>query len=184
MRYNVAQLLRGPVGEKREYALDEEIGFLDQEIDPVRRLAGSVSLIRTSQGILVTGRLRTALRVVCRRCLEPSQAEVELDLEEEFYPTVPMDGAALDRVLEEELDEAALIDEYHILDLGEVIRQELLMAVPMGALCRPDCAGLCSRCGGNRNLGECQCEESLPDPRWAELAALLAPELESTERSD
>ena len=92
--------------------------------------------------------------------------------------------APLDEVPDEDDDEALLIDEHHILDLSEVIRQGLWLAAPEEALCRPDCAGLCPRCGGNRNLGECNCDEASVDPRWAALQALLSDESDSQERSD
>lgn len=174
MRYNVAQLLKGPTGGRRQYDLDEEIGNLDPDLVAVRRLVGSVTLTRTSQGILVTGRLRTALRGECLRCLESCDVEVELDLEEEFYPVVYMDNVPLDRVPKEDRDEALRIDEHHILDLSEVVRQGLWLALPEKILCRPDCAGLCPRCGGNRNLGECRCEQEPVDARWAALQALLS----------
>ena len=184
MRYNVAQLLKGPTGARRQYDLKEESGNLDPELEPIRPLLGTVTLMRTSQGILVTGKLRTALQVTCRRCLEPCSTEVELNLEEEFHPTVRIAEAVLDEVPDEEYDEALLIDEHHTLDLSEVIRQGLWLAIPMESLCRPDCAGLCPHCGGNLNAGECQCDQIPTDPRWAALQALLASEPDSEERSD
>ncbi len=85
-----------------------------------------------------------------------------------------MAKAPLDEVPDEDEDEALLIDEHHVLDLSEVIRQGLLLVDPRQTLCRPDCAGLCPRCGGNRNLGECNCDEGLRDPRWAALQTLLS----------
>lgn len=184
MLYNVAQLLRGSTGAERRYDLSEEIRSLDQGLEPISPLVGSVTLMRTSQGILVTGRLRTRLRMTCHRCLESMDAEVELDLEEEFYPLVHSGEASLDDVPEEEYDEALLIDEHHVLDLSEVIRQGLWLAAPMEALCRADCAGLCPRCGGNRNLGKCLCDEIVVDPRWVVLRTLLSDESKLQERSD
>lgn len=184
MQYNVAQLLKGPIGAERRYAMREEIQGLDPELEPVSPLVGSVTLLRTSQGILVTGRLRTMLRMACHRCLEPMIGEVVLDLEEEFHPAAHFAEASLDKVPEEDYDEALLIDEHHVLDLSEVIRQELWLFSPMEALCRPDCAGLCPECGGNRNLGECRCAETAIDPRWAVLQSLLSDESKSQERSD
>jgi uncharacterized protein len=89
----------------------------------------------------------------------------------------------VDDIPEEDRDEAVLIDVHQILDLTEVIRQGLWLAMPEKTLCRPDCAGLCPNCGGNRNLGECHCE-ALSDPRWASLQALLTEETDSKERSD
>jgi uncharacterized protein len=179
MRYNVAQLIKGPTGAFRQYDLHADIGSLDPELQPVRPLVGSVTLMRTTQGILVTGKLQTELRTECRRCLEPCDALVELEIEEEFYPTVRIADAPVDEVPATDRDEALRIDEHHILDLSEVVRQALWLAAPMEAVCRPDCAGLCPTCGGNRNLGECQCEEVPIDPRWAALQALLSNEPDS-----
>lgn len=179
MRYNVAQLVKGPTGAQRKYDLRETIGDLDPDLEPVVPLVGSITLMRTSQGILVTGTLRTRLRTTCMRCLEEAELEVQLDLEEEFHPVTYIGDVPLDDVPEEEYDEALLIDEHHMLDLREVIRQGLWLAAPMETLCRPDCAGLCPRCGGNRNLGECQCDEAAVDPRWAALQILLPNEPDS-----
>lgn len=184
MRYNVAQLLKGPIGSCRQFNLSEEIGDLDPDLEPLRPLIGSIELLRTSQGILVTGKLRTRIRTACRRCLEPADVDVELDLEEEFYPIVQIGDAPIDEISDEDYDEALLIDELHTLDLHEVVRQGLWLAAPMEALCRLDCAGLCPTCGRNRNLGECSCRETAIDPRWAALQALLSEEQESQERSD
>jgi uncharacterized protein len=184
MRYNVAQLLKGPTGATRKYLFEEEIDRLDPDLTPLSPLVGSVTLMRTSQGILVTGRLRTTLEGTCRRCLERCEVKVPLVLEEEYYPVTRIADAPIDEVPEEERDEALLIDERHTLDLSEVIRQGLWLAMPMEALCRPDCAGLCPRCGGNRNLGECRCEEAPVDPRWAALQAFFSSEQDSKERSE
>jgi uncharacterized protein len=184
MQYNVAHLLKGPTGAERRYEVREEIRDLDPDLDPISPLVGSIKLMRTSQGILVTGRLRTTLEMTCHRCLEPMIGEVQIELEEEFHPVVRFEEASLDQVLDEDDDEALLIDEHHVLDLTEVIRQGLWLAAPMEALCRPDCAGLCPRCGGNRNLGECVCDEVVIDPRWAALQSLLSDESKSQERSD
>ena len=184
MQYNVAQLLKGPTGAEKRYEVNEEIRDLDPDLEPTGPLVGSIKLMRTSQGILVTGKLRTSLRLTCHRCLEPMVGEVELDLEEEFHPLAHFAEASLDDVPEEDRDEALVIDEHHLLDLREVIRQGLWLAEPMEALCSPDCEGLCPRCGGNRNLGECNCEDVVLDPRWAALQTLLSDDSISQERSD
>jgi uncharacterized protein len=184
MRYNVAQLLKGPTGGTRKYELNEEIDHLDPDLVPLRPLTGTVTLMRTTQGILVTGKLRTVLEGSCKRCLESCAVKVVLNLEEEFYPVVHIAEVPVDDTPEEDRDEALQIDERHILDLREVVRQGLWLVKPMEALCRPDCAGLCPRCGGNRNLGECRCDQVPIDPRWAALQALLSNDSDSNERSD
>jgi uncharacterized protein len=184
MRYNVAQLLKGPSGGCRQYKLEDDIRYLDAELEPLRPLVGTITLMRTSRGILVTGNLRTALQATCRRCLEPCEIEVEFDLEEEFYPAARIADVPLDDVPEEEQDEALLIDSHHILDLSEVVRQALWLFGPEKAICKPDCAGLCPTCGGNRNEGACDCLQAPIDPRWTTLQALLLDEQDSQERRD
>lgn len=179
MRFNVAQLIKGPTGGSRQYDLDEELDHLDFGLELVRPLQGSVALLRTSQGILVTGTLWTRLRAECRRCLESFDVEVHIDLEDEFLPIVRMENAPVDDVPAEERDEALVIDRDHILDLSEVVRQEMWLALSAENVCRPDCAGLCPSCGGNRNLGECHCAAEPIDPRWAALGALLPNESDS-----
>jgi uncharacterized protein len=175
MRFNVAQLIRGPIGQKREYHLEEDITDLDPDLTPVAPLTGVIQFTRTSQGILVTGRAETTLEFTCDRCLEPYRQDVAVELEEEFYPTVDPGETPLDEVSDiDREDEALRIDEHHTLDLWEVVRQNLMLAVPVHPVCRPDCAGLCPRCGENRNEGLCQCPPDTVDPRWASLQAWVA----------
>jgi uncharacterized protein len=184
MRFNVAQLIKGPTGASREYDVHERVGKLDGQVELLEPVVGSVTLMRTSQGILVTGRLGTKMRAECRRCLEPYDADVVVELEEEFLPVVRIGDAPVDEVPEKERDSDLLIDADHILDLSEVLRQELWLAVPSDGVCRPDCSGLCAQCGGNLDSGECSCVQAPIDPRWAALQALVSDEPDSQERSD
>jgi uncharacterized protein len=177
MQYNVAQLLRAQTGAIRHHEIDEPAEDVQVLLDgdgvsahgPVQ---GTVTLMRTTDGILVTGQLTTTVQLTCDRCLEPFEETVTLELEESFRPTIDIDsGAALPPIKGEEL--ATLIDEHHILDLSEVVRQMILLATPMHPVCRPDCKGLCPQCGQNLNEGQCDCEIQIADPRWSKLQALL-----------
>ena len=60
-----------------------------------------------------------------------------------------------------------------VIDLGEVMREQFFLALPMKPLCRPDCKGLCPICGANRNRQQCECREEWVDPRLAGLKNLL-----------
>jgi len=171
MRYNVSQLLKAHSGVSRHYEMEADIQGLDEEIKPRDLLRGEIQLMRTTQGILVTGHLRTVVELTCDRCLEPFTVPVEMDLEEEFRPTVDIGTGASLPVVEEEAGQGT-IDDHHTLDLAEVVRQGLLLAIPMHRLCRPDCAGLCPECGQNLNEGPCQCQRRVEDPRWAALKEL------------
>ena len=74
---------------------------------------------------------------------------------------------------DEEDEPATEIDDHHMLSLGPVLWQNIMLALPARALCRPGCAGLCPSCGQNLNLGPCGCQPE-PDPRWAALDAVRA----------
>jgi uncharacterized protein len=175
---NVAQLLKESIGATRSVTVLADVYRLAPELahaavpagNEQPELSGRVRLMRTGDGILVQGDLSAELTLPCSRCLEPVVVPIDVEVEEVFAPTIDITtGQALKP---EEEDRALWIDEHHILDLSEVLRQDLFVAVPMHPICREDCAGLCSTCGQNLNEGSCNCAPE-PDPRWASLAALL-----------
>lgn len=172
MRYNVAQLLKAPSGQSRQYTLQEDISHLDPDIVPLTLLAGDIQFLRSADGIFVFGTLHTSLELVCVRCLTSFAWPLEFTLEEEFRPTIDIyTGAALPLPLDDEV--ATQIDAHHEIDLAEVIRQNLLLAIPLQPLCRSQCAGLCPSCGKNWNEGPCKCHTIEIDPRLKKLQALL-----------
>ncbi len=171
MRFNVAQLLKEPVGSTRKYHLAEEIQDLDEEVKLTHPVEGAIRLIHTTEGVLVSGQLHTEVELTCSRCLESFSTAVDFMLEEEFHPTIDINSGAKLPLLDGE-DRATLIDGQHIIDLLEVMRQDILLALPPRPLCKPDCAGLCSQCGQNLNEGPCTCEQPLGDPRWEVLRTL------------
>jgi len=138
----------------------------------VKPLRGRVKFLRTSDGILVTGHLQTEVNLPCRRCLTPVVVPVAVDLEEQFRPSI--DLITGQNVPLQAGDEAATrTDAHHMLDLTEVVRQNLLLTVPMSPLCSAQCRGLCPGCGANLNEGPCSCQREEGDPRLAALRDLL-----------
>ncbi len=176
LRFNVAQLLRDPVGASRRAEVELRLGELaPKELGETPGLAdatlrGAVRLMHTNAGVLTTGNFRTEIVETCARCLEPVTVPLETDVEEVFAPTV--DILTGKSITPDEEDQALWIDEHHVLDLSEVLRQDVLIAIPITTLCREDCRGLCPRCGQNLNAGTCTCEPE-PDPRWGPLLNLL-----------
>jgi uncharacterized protein len=171
---NVAGLLGSTPGTTRRYPLsDVRLDFGGElRVEPI---AGSVRLTRTNRGLLVDGRLATALVEPCGRCLTPVRAAVEVDLQEEALPTVDLDtGKPVDLVDEPDV---LHIDEHHILDLEPAVRDAINLAEPMRVLCREACAGLCPECGRDLNV-EPHVHEPELDPRLAPLARLLQNERE------
>jgi len=166
VRINVAQQLKAPIGTARDYDADETVTIAGND----SRVQGEAKLVRTDRGILVKGTLHTEVEVVCSRCLSPFRCPLELNIEEEYFPVIDVvSGASLP--LPEEPG-SFTIDEHHVLDLTEAIRQYALLAIPMKPLCRPGCAGLCPNCGHNLNQGPCGCSSQGIDPRWSKLKNL------------
>jgi uncharacterized protein len=172
LRINVAQLLKAPTGGSRRLELHDDIAGIDEELSVQSPLAGAVSLIRTADGILVTASLETSVQLECCRCLETFSIPIRVEIEEEFHPTIDIHTGAVLPVSDTEED-ATTIDEHHVLDLTEVVRQALFLALPMNPLCKKDCAGLCPLCGTDLNQEQCQCEPDTVDPRLEALRQLL-----------
>lgn len=172
MRYNVSQLLKEHVGGTRNYQLNQDISDLDPSLKPLTDLNGSVNLIRTNDGILVRAKLHTSVELSCSRCLTQFSMPIRFSIDEEFLPLTDINtGARLP--LADGADPAATIDSNHILDLSEVVRQDLMLALPLVPLCRNECKGLCPNCGQNWNEGTCECDDRDLDPRFAALKQLL-----------
>jgi uncharacterized protein len=168
MQINVAQLLKAPIGSTRDYEIKQVIDITGDGASSL--VQGKVSLMRTDRSILVKGTLDTGVELTCSRCLSPFDCSLTISIEEEYYPTTDVDtGAAI--AVPDELG-CFTIDENHVLDLTEAVRQYALLAIPMKPLCREDCAGLCPYCGHNLNLGPCGCPPRGADPRWSELNKL------------
>lgn len=166
MQYNVSQLLKGPIGAVQEKAIDEDISAWQDELACVGPAVGRVHLLRTDAGILVQGWIETRVRLMCSRCLAEFEITLQATVEEEFRAGGQF--ATQNRTSDEATDPALQIDDQHTLDLREVVRQQLLLALPLHPICRLDCAGLCSQCGEDLNNGPCGCERE-EDPRWSAL---------------
>lgn len=167
--FNVAQLLKEPVGAVRRHEMNEDLGMVDA-VDDHCQIQGEVELLRTASGILATGLLVASYRAECSRCIEDARGSVSLAFEEEFAPTVDLrTGAVLKQKL---LPEASTINEHNELDLLDVVRQQAIVSLPMQPLCRPDCAGLCPTCGRDRNVEPCGCLAGAPASAFAVLRGL------------
>ena len=168
MQINVSQLLKESIGSSREYKVDEAVDIAGDERGSTVR--GDISLLRTQRGILVRGELRTGLELTCSRCLSTFRSPLNINFEEEYVQTVDV-NSGLPLELSEEPG-SFTIDEHHVIDLSEAIRQYALLAIPMKPLCRVDCAGICQECGHNLNQGPCGCLVQTVDPRWSKLMNL------------
>ncbi|MBI4233376.1 MAG: DUF177 domain-containing protein [Chloroflexi bacterium] len=171
MRFNVAQLLKEAVGSFRQDTLDEIFPRLEDA--GVAWVRGEVKFTKTDRGIWVQGTLQTRAASVCGRCLAEYQQPLTIRFDEEYLPTLDIVTGISLPVTDQEQG-AFRIDEHHMLDLLEAVRQYAITSQPMKPLCQDDCRGLCPVCGGNRNEVACDCGTPRVEPRWNELLKLLA----------
>ena len=191
MQYNVAQLLKEPTGAIRLYELSEDLSDLDPELDVLGPLVGALQLIRTNSGVLVLGDLSTAVRATCNRCLEPIVLPVRFRLAENFRPLTEVETGRYLRPDEyegdaEDLeDEALLINEQHILNISEIVRQNIWLALPMYPGCNWEGSGECPNLAKIvpdemadvrllRDDEPVEPDSQEVDPRWAALLKLQA----------
>ena len=168
--------------ELRPLHFDQEFqpGTLDFGPDAVQRTAleakGQADLVEEIEGqrripdIRLRGKLVTSLEAPCARCVDPVQYDVktEFDL---LYRPINADKHPDEAAISEAETEIGFYQGDGI-QLEDVLKEQVLLALPAKMLCREDCKGLCPQCGKNLNQGSCQCEVKVSDPRWAALESI------------
>ncbi|KRV50983.1 metal-binding protein [Wenjunlia vitaminophila] len=123
------------------------------------------------EGVLVTGTAQAPLEGECVRCLEPLERQFAVDFQELYsYPGAEGPGGDAGEGDEEE----TLTLEGEMFDLEPVLRDAVVLALPLQPVCRDDCPGLCPECGA-RLADEPDHHHEAVDPRWAALQDLVAP---------
>ena len=118
----------------------------------------------------VAGHLTGEIELDCSRCLEPFTLPMATDFDLRYVPRTENVGEG-EREVEEDDLATAFYDEDQI-DLGHLIMEQFQLALPMKALCKEACKGLCPTCGTNLNTGSCDCNAKWEDPRFAALKAM------------
>src|SRR5207302_16061 len=136
MLYNVAQLMKASVGTSLEYEIHEEDIQLDEDLNIISPIDGHVRIRRINQGLLIDGWVDLTLELSCTRCLKEFEQPMHVPFMEQFYPTVDvLTGLA---VPPSEEEDAFPIDDHHLVDLTEAIRQQVLLTLPQLVAC-PQC---------------------------------------------
>ena len=120
--------------------------------------------------IRLKGRFAGNFAAPCARCLEPVKTPLSADYDLIFRP-LGVDAGSPERAISAQETEIGYYQGDSLL-LEDVLREQVLLSLPARTLCKPDCKGLCPRCGKNRNLEACTCEEGPSDPRWEALSGL------------
>ena len=175
---NVAQLLQEPPGATRQFDFSDRIAAVADEVPLRGAVRGHARLTRTNDGILVHAEHVAPVTLECARCLNDVKTQVRGAIDEEFLPSVDLrTGVPVDLEGEEEQPR---IDEHHEIDLDEVLRQNILTALPLQPLCEATCPGLCAHCGERLDQSHKQHPEGAdddvpvdPSSPFAQLAVLL-----------
>lgn len=149
--------------EPSAFAADEDYRI----VSPVHLAAG---VRKDHAKVRVNGRVQATLGLACSRCLEGFAVPVDAAFELMYLP-VATEAAAGDQGVEED-DLGTSYYRDGVIDLGDLVREQLSLALPMKPLCQDACRGLCQECGTNLNSGSCSCARRWDDPRLAPLEAL------------
>jgi uncharacterized protein len=168
-----------PEGLELDEALDTVSlhmeGETEVELRPGARLLCHVDLVDGTT-VHVRGRFGGTLGTECGRCLELYTLAVAQELDLFYLPRAA--GRPQEQEEDVELSDRDVVVGYYEgekLDLGEVMREQILLGMPLKRLCREDCRGRCVTCGQNLNQGACACPpaEEPVDPRLAPLRKLF-----------
>jgi uncharacterized protein len=148
-----------------------EPGALDFTSENLRQLGPLVwnaTAERAGEEIRIAGSLAVSMETSCSRCLEPAKVDVQrpFDL---FFRESDEDMYDEDEVELSEEDMRTAFFSGTELAIGDILREQVLLALPMKALCRLDCKGLCPVCGTNRNLNTCTCTTEEFSPHMEKL---------------
>lgn len=157
--------------ERLERTYDSEA--FGKDADAFRVIAPvevTADIRKDAQKVRLVGRVTTGLELDCSRCLESFAVPIDANFDVLFLPAAANTGDAEQEVGDEDLGVSFYKDD--TIDLGEVLREQFYLALPMKPLCREDCRGLCPVCGKNRNRESCDCQSQWVDPRLDALRKL------------
>jgi uncharacterized protein len=169
MRIELVNLEHGRSDFDHVYQPDE-LGSFDDRVSLVApvNVTGKVRLAGTE--LFVNGHIETRARVECDRCLKPIELPVNADFDLQYIPGGAYESSGAVELTQEEMSISVFDGE--AIDVDEIVKEQVLLAVPTRMLCRPDCKGICPDCGIDKNTGDCACGTNEIDPRWAALKNL------------
>jgi uncharacterized protein len=140
-----------------------------RQIGPLKA-AGKAELVSDLLAeVRVAGHLSVRMQADCDRCLEQADCPIEGDFELYYRPVA--EGLGEEKVLDPGEVEMGFYEGDGV-DLNDVLREFVLLSLPMQRLCRVGCKGICPVCGQNRNLSQCQCQAETADDRWSALKSI------------
>lgn len=150
----------------------EAFGLTREEFRLVAPVDFAADATKDGAKARLVGRVSTRVELPCSRCLETHQIPVEANFDLLFLPAAEDTGAPEGEISDADVGVSFYTDDQ--IDLAEVVREQIFLALPMKPLCREDCQGLCPECGVNRNNETCSCATEWVDPRMDALRRFRA----------
>jgi len=150
-----------------------EFDFADsgmRQTTPLRTEGEAELFPHTGGEVRVKGKVETDLETDCDRCLAPTTYHVASEFDLFYQPAAVVAGE--DEIALNEGDAEIAFYELPGLELEQIVREQVLLQIPMQRVCKPECKGICPLCGVNRNEVSCQCEAHPGDDRWRALESV------------
>ena len=169
MRIEVESLTEAPKPFAHTYR-PEEVALDEEEharLTSHAAVEGTAS--RKGEEIRLRGTINAEVEVLCDRCLAAVRLPLEVEFDTAFIPQAA-EAVKTENVELLSADLGLSAYEGDAVDLDELVREQIMLALPSRRLCGEECKGLCPKCGADLNAGDCSCDRSETDPRWAALA--------------
>jgi uncharacterized protein len=159
--------LEGGKGDFAHVYQPDELNPVDERVRLTKPAAINGKIRLSGNDVFVNGHLDTQAQVECDRCLQLVEVPVNADFELEYITGSDYESSEAAELTEAEMSVSVFDGE--AIDVDEIVKEQILLAVPTRMLCREDCKGICPECGIDRNTGQCNCVKEDVDPRWAAL---------------
>ena len=156
--------------ESFERVYEPEQVAVDEDFRVIAPVALAFEIFKDGERFRLAGRVQTTLELPCSRCVELFATPVDALFDLRYQPHAEHTGEGEHEIAEDDLTTAFY--EHEEIDLGQLMREQFYLSLPMKPLCREMCGGLCPVCGTNLNHGACACTHAWEDPRLAALREL------------
>ena len=162
--------LKGGRGDFAHVYQTDELDPIDERVPLTAPVTVNGHVRIAGNEVFVNGHVETRAQVECDRCLKPVELPVNTDFALDYISGLDYVSSAAAELTEADMSLSVFDGE--AFDVDEIVKEQILLAVPSRMLCREDCKGICPECGIDKNTGECSCVTADIDPRWAALKNL------------
>ena len=162
--------LEGGKGDFAHVYQPDELNPVDERIRLTEPATVNGKVRLSGNEVFVNGHIDAHAQVECDRCLQQIEMPVSADFALEYITGSDYESSEMAELTEDAM--AVSVFDGNAIDVDEIVKEQVLLAVPTRVLCREDCRGICPECGIDKNTGECHCVTDDIDPRWAALKNL------------